>query len=341
MCAFSGVEQRVRVNIAYARVFDDALTESELIEVCGPGNAEEVRRCLRNLEDSGTIRCLGGSWILNDGGWEKSAEAAVGRRRLEPDVLDANARVLRRIAWLPWIRLMAVSGSAARRRPRVVHGAPADIDLFIIASPGSVHLVRFVIRSASMLRSALMRVVLSSPPARLCPNYVTEASMLEVDYKSFFVANDALNVHVLKGPGEYRRFLAANRWIARYFPLDVEVGDPGPVAHSSSLPLAALNLVCFLLMGFVHGIKMLLQGRRPIYALRPRPNVSHTLRRVAPSGGGYQPQVAERFSRVYGAHFGADPKLERFLFPDTTAAGVYVDGELHPTPSHVTSMFDE
>ena len=343
MHTFSGVAQRVRANIAYARVFDDALTESELIAACGPRNAEQVRRCLKELEDTGTVRRCGGFWVLNDRDPEDCAELAARRRRSGPAVLDANAEILEHLARLPWIRLLAVSGSAARRRPRVLNGAAADVDLFIVASPGSVHLVRFAIRSASMLRSAWRRVVRSPAPARLCPNYVTEASLLEVDYKSFFVANDALNVHVLKGPEEYARFLAANRWIESYYPLDAEadVGEAEPAAPSSSLPRAALNVVCFVCMGVVHGLKMLAQGRRPIYSLRPGPSASHTLRRVAPSGGGYQPQVAERFRRIYATHFGADAELDRFLFPGTTARGVYVDGELHPTPSHVAAIFDE
>ena len=114
--------------------------------------------------------------------------------------------------------MLAVSGSLARGHV-VPTKKPLDLDLFVVTSRSGVHIVRLIVHVTRTINNLLaaLRLIARRPPP--CLNYTTENSFLEITNQSFYTASDALHVSVLKGEPEYQRFLAANPWITRYYPV--------------------------------------------------------------------------------------------------------------------------
>ena len=334
MDRFVDLAQRVRTHICYAHVFGDALTEEQLVERCAPAAPGAVRMELARLDDEGAVERVEGLWFLSGEAVEGlGAIKRCGEVAAEAILRDHGA-LLALVRRLPFVRMLAVSGSVAWRNHGRRNGKALDLDLFLITAPRGVHVVRLLLRAWGLGEAWASRLGWRRPRAPICANYITDGDVLDVTNKSFYTASDALNVRVLKGPNEYRRFVEANAWMGRYYP----IGAPGgrtTRAPSRSLPLAVVNTACFMVLAACSWLKLLLTNwrrgeRQPFaYSLRFRYDTETSLVRSAPAGGGRQPQVACRFEKVYTRHFGRDEGLLSFLFPGTTKEGVYTsDGHV-------------
>ncbi len=339
MESFPDLGQRVRTHLCYAQVFRDALTQSELVARCDPANANLVERELTLLEAEGAIERVGDYWFLRGHGVPDWSTVKRTREGLTRDVLDANRSLLGLLTRLPMVRMLAVSGSLARGHAVPDPKNPPDLDLFVVTSPSGVHIVRLIVHVTRTINSLLAALRLSARRPPPCLNYTTENTFLEITNQSFYTASDALHVRVLKGEPEYQRFLAANSWITRYYPVDLEV--PVPSENGRHPGRKAFNLACFAICAAFSWLRNRIAGRPPSYSLDFRFDRINCLRRGACVGGGYQPQVARRFDEIYRHHFGADQQLRDFLFPGTTDTGVQVNGINTPSTNTPPLGYDE
>ncbi len=331
MTEFLDIAQRVRTHLCYAQVFRDALTRAELAARCCPEDPDHVDRELKRLELEGKLERVGDYYFLGGCGISNFGSIKQERQCLVRSIVDENHRMLQLLKRLPFLKLLAISGSTARDNPGFVPNKPVDLDIFIVTAPSSLQIIRFILRGNEIVSRLLVSLRLARKRTRLCPNYLTESSFVEISNKSFYTATDTLNVKILKGEDEYRRFLAENCWIKRFYPVQLQ---PPTVKGDCEVapPLrSVVNAVCFSVLGAGSLLKSLL-FRRPIhYSVRFRYDRYFSFRRCAQTGGGYQPQIAKRFGEIYRRHFEADAELQDFLFPDTTVTGMYYAG------SHVVS----
>ena len=334
MESFPDLGKRVRTHLCYAHVFRDALTQSQLVARCDPANPDLVERELALLETEGVIEQVGGYWFLHGQVVPRWGTIKQNGERLARDILDLNRFLMRLLTRLPVVRMLAVSGSLARGHAVANPKKPLDLDLFVVTCPSGVHIVRLIVHVTRTINSLLaaLRLTARRPPP--CLNYTTENTFLEITNQSFYTASDALHVRVLKGEPEYQRFLAANSWITRYYPVDLDAPVPSEDGEDGRHPgRRALNLVCFAIIAAFSWVRNRRAGRPFPYSLDFRFDRINCLRRGACGGGGYQPQVARRFDEIYRHHFGADQQLWEFLFPGTTDTGVYVNGT-HARSTH-------
>lgn len=325
MDSFRDLSQRVRTHLCYAHVFGDALTEEQLVARCAPADPEGVRRELQLLQATASVARDGEYWLLYGATVAGFAKTRKARERAAQRVLEDHRRLIGFLKCLGVVRMLAVSGSVGWRNCVARAGKPADLDLFIITAPAGVHIVRFMLRLRQFVGWLLSRFGLVKSWTSVCANYMTDVDFLDITNPSFYTASDTLHVQVLKGEGVYRRFLHANRWIERYYPIVAPAPEP-PIHMGRSRIRAALNIVCFSTMAGYSCSKARLSGRSFTYSWEFRFDRANCLKRTASSGGGYQPVVARRFRDVYTRHFGSDSTLFAFLFPGTTETGVYANG---------------
>ncbi len=333
MESFPDLGQRVRTHLCYAHVFRDALTQSQLVARCDPANPDLVERELTLLWTEGAIERVGGYWFLRGHGIPDWRTVKRTRERLTRDILESNRSILRLLTRLPVVRMLAVSGSLAHGH--AVPNPKKSLDLFVVTSPSGVHFVRLIVHVTRTINSLLaaLRLTARRPPP--CLTYTTENTFLEITNQSFYTASDALHVRVLKGEPEYQRFLAANSWITRYYPVDLDAPVPSEDGEDGRHPgRRTLNLLCFTIIAALSWVRNRCAGRPFSYSLDFRFDRVNCLRRGACGGGGYQPQVARRFDEIYRHHFGADQQLWEFLFPGTTDTGVYVNGTHAPSTTN-------
>ena len=326
MRVFRDVAQRVRTHICYAQVFRDALTRTELVALCCPEDPDDVDRELNRLEVERKLERVGEYYFLRGCSIPNFGSIKQERRDLAQSIVDEDHRILRLLKRLSFVKLIAISGSIARDNAIDESRKPIDLDLFMITARSSLQIIRFMLRGAEIVSRLLVSLRLAGKLTKLCPNYLTESSFVEITNKSFFTATDTLNVKILKGEDEYRRFLAANYWIKRFYPVKLRAPAAKDDREIAPFLRSVVNAVCFSALSTASWIKARLRRRTPVYSIRFRYDRAHSFRRCGHPGGGHQPQIAKRFDEIYRRYFEADAELQDFLFPDTTDTGVYYAG---------------
>jgi len=223
----TAVARGVVEALAYADVFDWPLTAAEIhrylpvaarlddvVAVLGSG------RLARAVQSDGQLYVLAGREHLAD---ERQRRTAVSHR-----LWPLARRYGRALASLPWVRLVAVTGSLA------VDAATddADIDLFIVAEDGRLWLARAL--TIGVAKVAIR--VKSSRGVRLCPNYLLTASALDLPERDLYTARELAQLVPLFGPDTYRALLEGNGWYRQFLP-----NHPGHLGPVGDLPYPRLS----------------------------------------------------------------------------------------------------
>jgi hypothetical protein len=119
--------------------------------------------------------------------------------------LDRHRRLLSVICALPWVEMVALSGSVAHLN---LDGA-GDLDLFIVTRGRHVWSVTVaVVVIAKLLRRR----------QTTCANFVLADTALALDQQDLFSASQIIHLKPLVGEEMYRRFVAANPFVSRFYP---------------------------------------------------------------------------------------------------------------------------
>ena len=204
----SHLEAGIIGALVYADLFDYPLTLSEIHRYL-VGQAAPLTAIEERLTGNGWLRERLGSnppfWFLA----ERGHLAHVRRER------EAYAQALWPLAWryggmiaaLPFVRLVAVSGSLAMNN---VASPQDDIDFLVVTQSNRVWLTRGL--AILIVHLARRRGVF------LCPNYVVSEHRLWIDSPSLFAAHELAQMIPLYGLEFYQRLLNSNPWIAEYLP---------------------------------------------------------------------------------------------------------------------------
>jgi hypothetical protein len=137
-----------------------------------------------------------------------------GERRAA-ELLARHRGVLARIARLPYVRLLALSGAVAFDN---VHDD--DLDLFVVARAGRAW-------SACLLVTLLARLV--GARRAICANYFLDEGSLALADRDLYTAHQLAHLRPVAGGDAHRRFVEANAWVEGFF----------PAAYAASLAAAA------------------------------------------------------------------------------------------------------
>jgi hypothetical protein len=198
-------EQAVLGTLAYSVLFDYPLTLAELREGLLEVSADE--ETLRGWLDSPRLRAAieeRDGFLFPRGRGDlvatRRAREAASRR-----LLRGERRALDCLAGMPWVRMVALSGSLAHLNAE----DDADLDVFLITRAGRVWLVTVAL---------LVLARLLGFRERLCLNYVVSERRLAVAPADLFTANQIAGLRPLAGAAAYRRFLDENAFVFRYYP---------------------------------------------------------------------------------------------------------------------------
>lgn len=203
---WSASEIAILRSVLYASLFEYPLTLGEL-------HASLLESALSELEIQ---RVYAGSARLRDAiewrdGWflpRGRAEWIEHRRRREARsraFLERQRRLLKTVSALPFVRLVALSGSLA-----VLNADErADLDLFVVTKGAHAWSVTLAVVMLSKLLGR-RRVV--------CLNFVVSDTELAVEQRDLFSANQIIHLRPVAGLDAYREFLDANPFVKRWYP---------------------------------------------------------------------------------------------------------------------------
>jgi hypothetical protein len=199
----AAVLRSVFETLAYADVFDYPLTADEVYRYLTMANPafEEVTQALANdllfsrIEDLYTLQ-----------GREEIVETRRRRGEVARRLWPKSARYGRIIASLPFVRMVAVTGSLAMNNT----DQGKDIDYMIVTAPN--HL--WTCRALTLLVARFARLEGIS----LCPNYLITTNALALEEHSLYVAHELAQMIPLSGTEIYAELRRLNAWMSDYLP---------------------------------------------------------------------------------------------------------------------------
>lgn len=212
------LRQAVLLAVAYADIFDSALPRADLPRylIGWRATPEDIALTLDSeLCPSGTVYCKDG-WLHLPG-----RAALVDQQRASAPLVTQLRRQAadwgRRIAGLPFVRMVALTGALASGS--ATH-ANDDFDYLVVTRPGYLWLARALILGLSRLSGG-----------RLCPNYLITADALILPDQGLYPAQEMARMIPLAGHDVYDRLRAANPWALAYLPN--AAGPPGGTPDTS------------------------------------------------------------------------------------------------------------
>ncbi|MBF6606351.1 MAG: hypothetical protein IVW53_12290 [Chloroflexi bacterium] len=219
------VERAALEAIVYADVFDWPLTPLEVHRYLPiPAAAAAVAAALAALAAASVVVTRDDLVML--AGRESLADERRRRAAASERLWRAAAAYGRVVASLPWVRLVAVTGSLA------VGAASddADIDLLVVATDERLWLTRAL--TIAVVRAAAGRDV------TLCPNYFLARSAVALPERDRFTAHELAQMVPIAGAEAYRTLLDRNPWYREFLPnhpgqvLTVDADRTRPIAPS-------------------------------------------------------------------------------------------------------------
>lgn len=136
-------------------------------------------------------------------------------------------RALQFIRWfrfVPFVRMIAVCNTLAYSNSR----SEADIDLFIVTSPGRVWQARFWI--AGILKLLNMRPTAERTRDTLCASFFTDTEHLRLESlalpQDIYLPYWVVQVVPILDENIYERFIEENRWVRQRVPFAIPVMPP-------------------------------------------------------------------------------------------------------------------
>ena len=205
--ALSALEAGILRAVSYADIFDFPLKAGEIhLKLVGLATAKDaVRSALHNSRSLARhLTYHQGYYVL--AGREENVATRHGRFHASA-ALWARARLYgQRLARLPFVRLVAVTGALAVNNAR----PGDDIDYLIVTAPGRLWLCRAL--TILLVKRAARRGDL------ICPNYFLTTAALALPEHDLFTAHELLQMVPLFGFDVYKKMLALNPWASGFLP---------------------------------------------------------------------------------------------------------------------------
>jgi hypothetical protein len=201
-----GLPAAILRTVLYADVFEFPLTPAEIQHylIGAAAGQAAVWAALQAEPLRSRLRHQGGCYALAE-----RLELPVlrrERRRNSAQLWPAARAWARRLAALPFVRLVAVTGALAVNNAR----AGDDIDFLVVTAPHRVWLARAM--AVLVVRAARLTGV------HLCPNYILAETKLEQSPRNLYIAHEIAQMVPLTGRRLYATLRLANRWTHAYLP---------------------------------------------------------------------------------------------------------------------------
>jgi len=223
-------------TLAYSDVFDYPLTAGEVYYYLTSMSAS-LKEVIQALADETLFARVDDYFTLR--GREKIVEIRKRRLEVAKRLWPQAARYGRIIARLPFVRMVAVTGSLAMNNT----DEGKDVDFMIVTVPGRL----WICRALSLLVGRFAKL----EGVNLCPNYLVTTNALELQERSLYVAHELAQMIPLSGMEIYREMCRLNSWMADYLPnASMEPEMPAGVKSVQKRSMLQRTLEIFLRLPF-------------------------------------------------------------------------------------------
>jgi hypothetical protein len=141
------------------------------------------------------------------------------REAVSRELLDRDRRILSLVSQLPFVRMVALSGSLAHLNAE----GSADLDLFVITAPRRVWSVTLAVLVLSRLFGWRKH---------MCLNYVVSERTMRIVPEDLFTANQIMHLRPVFGDDVFARFVKSNPFVRVHYPnFELRVGPKPSTPH--------------------------------------------------------------------------------------------------------------
>lgn len=151
------------------------------------------------------------------------------REGVSRELLDRDRRILAMLARVPFVRMVALSGSLAHLNAE----GSADLDVFVITAPQRVWSVTLAVLVLSRFLGWRRH---------LCLNYVVSERTMKIVPEDLFTANQIIHLKPVCGNAVFDRFVKTNAFIRNHYP-NFELPSSGATASTLASPTHMLEKV--------------------------------------------------------------------------------------------------
>ncbi len=199
----SAIQRAVLETLIYSDIFDFSLRLDEIHRYLPlRADREELRLELETLNER--VGMKDGDYFLP--GRDEIVAIRAGREARARSLLPRAVRYSRLLASLPFVHMVAITGSLAMGS--LEEGK--DIDYMIVTAPS--HL--WTCRALTLLVTRIARFEGIS----LCPNYLVSENALELTDHSFYTAHELTQMIPISGMEIYDEMRRLNMWTDEYLP---------------------------------------------------------------------------------------------------------------------------
>lgn len=200
--------------VVYASLFDYPLTPAQL-ETSLIGVAADIATIERWWRESDLLQA---AIEHRDGLYFPAGRSDLVRTRerreaLSRELLDRDRRILRLVSNMPFVRMVALSGSLAHLNAE----GGADLDLFVITAPRRV----WGVTVATLVVSKML-----GWRKHVCMNYVVSEHAMTIEPADLFSANQIIHLRPIVGHHIFQRFIQKNSFVRNFYP-NFELPDTG------------------------------------------------------------------------------------------------------------------
>jgi len=154
-------------------------------------------------------------------GGEESLGIRQKREGWSKEKLEIARQTSRKISWLPWIKVVGLTGALAMENA----DEEDDIDLLIITAKERLWLTRLVLYFlCPILRIKRRRPKDKNVKNKICFNLFLDEGHLKVSPENLFLAHEICQAKPLINKDQtYERFLWENRWVKEFLPNAVSI----------------------------------------------------------------------------------------------------------------------
>lgn len=229
------LRKAVLATVAYYDALEYPLTEFEVWKhliadkrdgVSDVPTLGQIAAAIDGLVGGGAILRVRGFVVLP--GRQSLIPERIRSEKYSVGKIKRAARLIRGIAWVPFVRMIALTGSLSMKRG----DNDSDWDLFVVLSRGAIWRGRTLL--SLVLQLIGKRRHGRHIENRACLNHFVTDGSLEIAMQDYFSASEYRFMYTFLGRDTERRFELVNRWIARIKPNYQPTEVPNLWLHEAS-----------------------------------------------------------------------------------------------------------
>ncbi|KKS31308.1 hypothetical protein A2414_01635 [candidate division WWE3 bacterium RIFOXYC1_FULL_42_13] len=219
----------IKRTLAYRSIFQYPISFYQLSNFListKPADGKKLREALNSLVKEGWARKRYGKYEICG---EKYTNW-LWKYKHANRILKENTNLIKFLGGIPWIKMIAVTGSLAAYNPE----KDSDVDILIVTGKNRVWLTRGFV--ATILKILQKHPEYDGQPGSFCTNlFMDETKMAwDKDRRNIYVASDiAMMQPVVDKTDTYLQFMKENSWVSDYFP-NFKINYPSKTRRRSS-----------------------------------------------------------------------------------------------------------